>query len=184
MKKIIIKKGRTLSSDFIRQWNEVMLKAFSEKESMNLKKKKEFINDIFFIVNDKKRKILSLGRLRPVKLKFLKKSYDVLGVADIVSIIKRKGHGKILMKELLKYIKSKDKIAIGFCGRKNSLFYKKSGFKIEKNLVKKFIYKNPQGKIIKNTIDEDVLYFEEKNKFMKKILSHPKEKILISIPPW
>ena len=184
MEKIIIKKGGNLSPDFVRQWNKIMLKTFSEKESIDLKKKREFINDIFFIFNDKKGKLLSLGRLRPVKLKFLKKSYDILGVGDIVSISKRKGYGKILIKEMLKYIKSKDKIAIGFCENKNSSFYEKSGFKIEKNLVKRFIYKNSQGKIVKNRIDEDVLYFEEKDKFMKKILSHPPKRILISIPYW
>lgn len=184
MNKIIIKKGRNLSYDFIKQWNKIMLKTFSEKESMNLKKKREFINDIFFIFNDEKGKLLFLGRLRPVKLKFLKKSYNILGVADIVSITKRKGYGKILMKEMLKYIKSKDKTAIGFCESKNSPFYEKSGFKIEKNLVKKFIYKNPQGKIMKDEGDEDVLYFQRKDNFMKKILLNPKEKVLIPIPHW
>ena len=60
----------------------------------------------------------------------------------------------------------------------------KKGFKIAKNLTLRFLYKNPQGKIIRDVGYDDVLYVNGNNGFMEKVLEHPLEKIFIPCRHW
>ncbi|MBW2993549.1 GNAT family N-acetyltransferase [Candidatus Woesearchaeota archaeon] len=186
MKKTYVKiqKGKDLSVKTIIQINEIFQKEFPGNELVEVGNRKLFSNDVFFIVRDSKKRVLSVGRLRPAKVIFLGKIYSVQGIADIVSVIKKKGHGKRLMQAIHKYIVNKKQRSIGFCLQKNSPFYRKSGFKIAKDLVKRFIYKNPKGKIIKNEWDNDVLYSIGTEDLIEKILAHPKEQVLILRPFW
>ena len=180
-----IKKGNDLSVQLMKEINKIFQKAFPGNEPVNIKNQKLFSKDIFFIVRDSKQKLLSIGRLRPVRIVFLKKVYNIQGIADIVSVIERKGHGRVLMSLIYEHLISNKQTGIGFCNRKNSPFYHKCGFKITKNLEERFLYKNPKGKIIKNKGGEHlVLYLTGKDKFIEKVLANPKEKVLIPCPHW
>ena len=99
--KLVIKKGEQLSIKEIREWNKIMYWAFREDKPLNPKNRKEFAKDIFSILYDEKN-ILSLGRLKPIKIKFLNKTYSILGIADVVSVIKKKGYGKKMINGLIK----------------------------------------------------------------------------------
>ncbi len=179
---IDVQKGKDLPIQTIRWINEIWQKVFPENKPLEPKNRKPFTNDKFFIVRSPKKKILSVGRLRPIKIRFLGKFYNIQGIADIVSVIKRRGYGKILMRAIYNYLSYRKQTGVGFCGRKNSPFYQKCGFKIAKTLIERFLYKNPQGKLIK--IKGDVLYLSGNDGFIEKVLSHPKEKVLIPFPHW
>jgi len=144
--KITIKKGKELSLTFVKEWNEIMKKAFEDNLSLDIKNKKTFSKDFFFLLYNKKG-LLSVGRLRPVKITFNKKNYNIIGIADIVSIVKKKGYGKKVMKYIIKHLKDKNQTGIGFCHPKNTGFYKKCNYEIMRNFVKRFIYKDKKGKI-------------------------------------
>ena len=182
MIKVNTKKGEKLSASFIKKWSETMTDAFGGDEILDVKDKKKYSKDKFFIATDKK-KIVSMGRLIPIKIKFAGKDYDIKGIAGIVSVEKGKGYGKALMTSIKKYLEKNKKTAIGFCGRKNDGFYIKCGFKIKKNISERFIYTNENGKAFWDNEGDDVVYLEGKDKFMEKILSN-KLNIDIPIMPW
>jgi hypothetical protein len=181
-----IRKGKDLSIRAMKQINAIWQKAFPGNEPVEPRNKKLFSKDTFFIVRDSKGMILSVGRLRPVKLTFLKKVYYVQGIADIVSVLTRRGYGKVLMHAMQEYLDKTKRTGVGFCIRKNSPFYHKGGFRTAKNLARRFLYKNPEGQIIKGkgTDDVDVIYLSGKDKFIEKVLADSKEKVLIPIPHW
>lgn len=178
MIKVTIKKGKELSASFIKKWNKTMFDEFEEGNPLNPKDKEQFSKHIFFIVMDRKN-IVSIGRLVPVRINFLGKDYDIIGIADIVSVIKGKGYGKVLMTSMLKYLRKNKKTGIGFCESKNEIFYNKCGFKTEASSLKRFIYTDKRSKVHRDTDDDYVFYFDGKDKFMKKILSN---KLNIDIP--
>ncbi len=184
MDKVRIKiiKGTSLSSELVKKIGAVWKKEFDD--GITIDKKQDFADDLFFIVFNQKSQILSVGRLRPVHILFLSRKYDISGIADIVSIVRKKGYGKILMLTMYKYLKNRKLTGIGFCFRENSLFYKKCGFRILKNSVQRFLYKNPQGKTIIDLEDDDIFYLNGRDKFVKQIISHSQEKVLISRPHW
>ena len=55
-----------------------------------LKIKTPFTDEILFIVNDKNKKILSVGCLFQIQAKLLKKSYAIQGIGSIASVEKGK----------------------------------------------------------------------------------------------
>jgi hypothetical protein len=183
MIKVDIQSGSRISESFIRKWNKVMKITFDEDEPLKFKNRNGFSEDIFFIVKDQE-KIVSVGRLIKVRLFLGSKRYDLMGIADVVSLIKRKGYGKILMNSILEYLKKNKKSGIGFCERKNDIFYQKSGFNIKKNLARKFIYLDPSGKKIEDKDSKDLIYFEGKDKFVNNLLANLQLNIALPRAPW
>lgn len=181
--RIIIKKGKRLSNEYIKEWNKIRLKEFNEDSLLNQKNRKSFENDIFFSLYENNKKILSSGRLKLIKINFLNHTYNIFGSADLVSTVKGKGYGKIIKKAQIKYAKNKKKTMIGFCARKNTPFYKKCGLQIKEDFIKRFVYSSSKG-YKPDKEDIDVIYIQGKDKFMEKILRNPKEKVIIPIPHW
>ena len=97
--------------------------------------KKDEQKSIFFFVKDKG-KIVSFGMLKPIKMNYLGKSYNIFGIGNILSINKGKGYGKILIQSMVDYLKKKGKTGLGFCGKYNVKFYKKAGLKASSHLLK------------------------------------------------
>jgi predicted GNAT family acetyltransferase len=186
--KLIVKKGKDLSKNYIQEWNQDRIREFDEDTPLKSENRKKFAEDIFFTLYDSKNKILSSGRLKQIRIKFIEKKYEILGGADLVSNVKGKGYGKKIKKAQIKYAKSKNKTLVGFCTRKNTPFYKKCGLKITKDSVKRFFYNYPKGKTPKEEEEQyknrDVTSIEGKDKFLTKFLKNPKEKVIISIPHW
>lgn len=176
---IEIKKGKQLSDKIIKLMADSRIKEYGEN-SKNVKK--DELESIFFFVKDRKN-IVAFGMLKPIKINYLDKKYNIYGIASILSIIKGKGYGLVLMEKMLKYLKSKEKSAIGFFGRHNLGFYKKTKFKTKKNLCNRFFYDYGNQKKNKEEMQGDALYYEGKDKFITKVLSS-KSKVYISIPHW
>ena len=144
---------------------------------------KEFSGDLFFILRNAKKKILAIGCLKDIRLKFLGEIYNIKGVRGIVSLVERKGYGKKIMHVIKKTVKNNT--AVGFCARKNSSFYRKCGFKIAKNGIARFVYRRKRK--IRNgeeDYDSDVLYLNGKDNFIKEFLKNKKQDVKIYKPHW
>jgi predicted N-acetyltransferase YhbS len=138
-------------------------------------------SEIFFVKD--KNKIVAFGILKPVKIKYLGNNYNILGISNILSVKKKKGYGKKLMQAMIEHAKKKGKTLLGFCGKQNVKFYKKSGLKSEKNFIRRFVYKNPKtGKKVVDK-DGDGIYYEGKDKFISKVMK-TKSIVYIDIMHW
>ena len=183
--KVVIKKGIDLSENEINQINKIWVSAWSDTDTLNPEKKSEFSKETFFMFYSQK-EIFSVGRLIPVEVEFMKKTYKIEGIADMVSAVKGMGYGKKVMTAMCDYLEKTGETGIGFCSNRNSLFYKKCGLKIAKDKLDDFLYKHPDGEITKSEDedDDDVVYKKGKDNLIEEILSHPKEKILIPREHW
>lgn len=185
--KIIVEKGSELSEQTMKEVNDLWDDIFSSPlgaRSVNPENIETFSKDIFFMVKNENNELLSAGRLRPVSVDFLGKKYVIEGIADIASVVQRKGHGKTLMTAIKKYLEDNNELGIGFCNKKLVSFYEKCGYKIVPNIGKRsFVYENPNNEPVKEVRDNEVLYFND-NGLMKAVLEHPGEIVYIPVPHW
>ena len=166
--KIEIKKGKKLSREEKTLMNNWRIKEFGSEKIEYLEKFYSPSADVFFVKI--KNKTSAFGLLIPTKIRYLEKTYDILGISCIISLEKRKGYGKILINAMTNYIKKKNRIGLGFCERKNIIFYENSGLKVAEGLMKRFKYRYATSKEKSDEGDEDVVYVNDKNNFIKKII--------------
>jgi hypothetical protein len=179
--KIEVKKNKNLlkkEKDLINKNRE---RHFGRGEIKDFKKDYEQ-NTLWFFVKENN-KIVALGGLRPIKIKYLRKNYNIRGFCSIIAIKKKRGYGKAVIQSMINYLKRYKKTGLGFCERKNAKFYEKSGLKIKKDLINRFVYLKPKAK--KRIIDEggDGIYYEGRDKFISKVLS-TNSKVIINVPHW
>jgi N-acetylglutamate synthase-like GNAT family acetyltransferase len=163
-----IKKGKSLIPSEIKTMANSRIKQYGNNR-INFKEQKK---STFFFVKDNK-KIVAFGMLKPITMDYNKKDYKILGIGNILSIKKGKGYGKIIMQEILNYLKKKGKTGLGFCGRKNMPFYEKCGFNTKKRLGLRFALKDIKTGEIRGEDPDDVgdgLYYEGKDKLISKML--------------
>ncbi len=179
--KIEIKKGKDLSKkelDFIVKTNIDTFNTCKDYEKeLKLLKEEEMQSTFFFV--KKNNKIVSFGLLRPVKIKYLGKGYNIFGISNMISIIKKKGYGKILVQAMKDFLSKKEKTGLGFCSKENTLFYKKSGVIVEGKLKNRFFYDYGNSQKNIEAMKGFVIYWEGKDKFVTKVL---RTKSLVKIP--
>jgi hypothetical protein len=171
---VIVKKGADIPFKERRAIHKLWHDTFDPNNKYKPLDSNDLVEDIFFIVKDKS-KLLSVGALETVFVKFRNKKYKLRGISSVVSVVERKGYGKMIMKKMIEYVKAKNLTAVSFCSRHNTPFYKKCGLCIAKDEVKRFVHKKKDETLEKNTDDRDVIYISEDNKFMKDFLSHKKD---------
>jgi|APHM01.1.fsa_nt_gi hypothetical protein len=175
------KKGKELSKkeeDFMNSWRK---KEFGEKEPKEFKKDYSLNTEYFFVIEEGK--IMAFGLLVPVRINYLGKNYNILGIGNIVSIKKKRNYGRILMSCIISYLRRKEKTGVGFCERKNIGFYEKVGLKTKKDLMKRFKYKHATKEERESESEGVVIYYNGKDGFMNKVLS-TKSEVTIPIPHW
>ena len=178
---IKIKKGSELSKkEFLFVAKESVREFDNNKKPVEkeLKELQDEIQSIFFFIQDKK-KIMSFGLLKPVKIKYLGRTYNILGIGNVISIKKKKGYGTVLMNEMVKYVKKRRKTALGFTGSRVAKFYEKVGLKAEKKLRNRFFYDYGNSKTNREEKGWWGVYYEGKDKFITKVL---KTKSTVKIP--
>jgi len=181
MKAVEIKKGKDLSIDELTFLAKKTQKIFYgknnfEKELLKLKKEKSS----FFFLFKNSNKILSFGFLKPTRIKYHNKNYNILGIRNIISVKKNKGHGSILMKEIINFLTKKEKTGLGFTGSQVAKFYKKNNFSIKQGLRKRLF---PDYGNNKEEIAHWGFYQEGKDKFISKIMKS-KSKIRMPSRKW
>ncbi|MFS8130954.1 MAG: GNAT family N-acetyltransferase [Candidatus Dojkabacteria bacterium] len=132
----------------------------------------------FVLVKDEEQ-VVAFCRIFDTKMEFMQKEYSILGFSMVYSIIKSKGFGKRLMKEIQKLSDSENKILIGNCESKNTIFYEKSGLKVLENTIKRFVYINQRNIAEINNNSSIVLIHDPTNKFLQELQDSPNENIFI-----
>ncbi|MBI4176681.1 MAG: GNAT family N-acetyltransferase [Candidatus Aenigmarchaeota archaeon] len=179
---LLSRKGIELSDDVISNICGIWTKAFGLKAN-GPADRKQFDNNQFFMVSEKKR-ILSVGRVIPVRgVLFNGRAYSILGIGGIVSVMKGKGHGSQLMHAIHDYLAKSKQTGIGFCRKGVAPFYEKCGFKTAP-IANRFVYTNPEGKLMLDERSTDVLYVSGKDSFIEIVLANPREKIMLPCPHW
>jgi predicted N-acetyltransferase YhbS len=138
--------GKNLSNEYIEFMTTARISQYGEN-SKNFRENEQ--DSIFFFIK-LGLNIVSFGMLKPIIIRYNERNYEILGIGAVLSITKNSGYGKLLMTEILKYLKLKGKSGLGFCDKKNSEFYKKSGFKILSDLALRFryIYATPEEELV------------------------------------
>jgi predicted N-acetyltransferase YhbS len=154
--------------------NQIRLKIYGKGSSVDFKnedKKGEFI-----FVKDKG-KIMAFGMMKPVKVKFNGKNYTILGIGRGITVQQSKGWGKVLNAARILELKRIGKTGVAFTGKHNLEFFRKVGYQIGKDGIRKFAYKNPKTGKLEYDGDGDLVYHEGKDKFITKLLKSDKPAI-------
>lgn len=173
--KIEIKKGEELSKkelDFlINQTNKIFYSNKKRKEVEDKLKKEK--NSYFFLLKEDN-KILSYCFLKPTKIIYKKKNYNIFGIRHTISVKSKRGYGTILMKKVIKFLEKKEKTGLGFTGSNVAKFYKKVGFKTKAKLRQRFFPDYSKEKVA-----HWGFYIEGDDKIINRLL---KNKSIIKMP--
>jgi len=173
---IISKKTKDLSPSEIQLMNNARLKEYGKHSQVDFKK--EDINGEFIFVKDNN-KVVAFGMMKPIKLELDNKKYVIYGIGRGMAIEKGKGWGKLLNDARILELKRTGKTGVAFTSRHNIGFFEKVGYKIKKEGIRKFLYKNPEGKLISDK-DGDMVYYEGKDKLISKLLKSKNKAIVFS----
>jgi hypothetical protein len=173
-----IKKDKELSNKDIILMSKQRLKEYGTNKNEIKDFRKDYPNGNFFFVKDKK-SVVAFGTMKPVFIKLLGKNYEIMGICNVISIKKKKGYGKFLMKMMQNFLKKNNKMGLGLCKYPTMKFYEKAGFLVKKDLARKFGYK--YGDMKEEGIDG--FYYNDKEDIIDKI-DRSKTKVILDIPLW
>ncbi len=158
-------KSKDLSKKDKKVLEEIRVREFGEKNRKDFKK--DYEPNTLWVIVKKKDKIVSFGGIRPIKMRYKGRTYYIGGICSTISVIKKKGYGKIMVNVMKDYSEKTGKTIIGFTGK--TRFFAKCGFGTKKNFIRRFIYIKPNGEKVYD-LDGDGVYYEGKDKFISKML--------------
>lgn len=163
---IISRKAKDLTSEEISLMNRARTELWGKDAEVDFRKE-DSNGEFIFVKNSGD--IAAFGMMKPVNAELDGKKYEILGIGRGMAIQKGKGYGKMLNDARILELKRLGKTGVAFTSRHNIGFFEKAGYRIKKNGIRKFLYKNPEGKLIKDN-DGDMIYYEGKDKFVAKLL--------------
>ena len=174
-----VKKNKNLTKsekDFI---NKNRVKEFGKEGFRDFKRDYEPDTEWVFVKADSR--TVSFCGLRPVRIEYLGKTYNIGGICSTIAVVKGKGYGRMMVNALVDYLKKKGKTGLGFTGETE--FFKKVGLGTKKNFIRRFVYRNPKTgeEVIDN--EGDGIYYDGKDNFINKVLL-TKSIVYISILHW
>lgn len=171
-------KSKDLNRKDKKTLEELRVKEFGKENRKDFKK--DYEPETIWVIVRKQDKIVSFGGIRPIKVKYLGKIYSIGGVCSTISVIKKKGYGKIMASFMRNYSWRTGKTLLGFTGATE--FFKKVEFGAEKDFIKRFVYVKKNGEKVYDN-DGDGIYYEGKDKFISKVLK-TKSIVEINVPFW
>ena len=160
----------TLNNARMKEWGDGEWKDFE----------KDYEPDTFWFFIKAGRKVVSVGGVRPIKVKYLGKDYSIGGICSTISVVKKKGYGKIMVSFMIDYSRRTGKTILGFTGQTE--FFKKVGLNTEKGFIRRFVWvKKSGGKVYDD--DGDGIYYEGKDMFISKVLK-TKSMVEIFVEHW
>lgn len=171
---ILSKKTKNLTGKEIFIMNNARIKEYGKGSSVDFKKsdaKGEFI----FVKDNGK--IVAFGMMKPVNIQLDGKKYVIKGIGRGLALEKGKGYGRALNEARIQKLKKLGKTGIAFTSEKNIGFFEKVGYKIERNGIKRFLYKDPKGELIEDK-DGQMVYYEGKDKFVTKLLKSKNKAVM------
>ncbi len=161
------KKIKELSSSEMNLMNKGRIINFGKDTIKDWKKEYPLNSEVIFVKNNNK--IVSFLVLRPIKINYMKKSYNIYGICSVISFEKSRNYGRILISATISFLQVKKKSALGFTNK--TIFFNKAGLKTEKELIKRFVYINPKTKEKICDDDGDGIYYNGKDNFIMEVLS-------------
>jgi predicted GNAT family N-acyltransferase len=165
--KVEIVKSKDLNKKDKHTLEELRVKEFGEENRKDFKK--DYEPDTLWVMIKKKDKIVSFGGIRPIKLKYQGKFYHIGGMCSTISVIKKKGYGKIMVNVMKDYSEETGKTILGFTNQ--TKFFEKAGLGTKKKFIKRFIWIKSNGEKIYDN-DGDGIYYEGKDKLISKMLKN------------
>ena len=167
-------KSKDLSPNDKKELERLRVKEFGEVNRKDFKK--DYEPNTLWIIIKNKGKIVSFGGIRPIRVKFRGENYDIGGICSTISVVKKKGYGKIMVNVMKDYSEESGNTILGFTGK--TKFFKKCGYGAKNNFIRRFVRVKPDG-TKEYDPDGDGVYYEGKDKFISKVL---KEKGFVEIP--
>jgi len=158
--------------------NKNRIKEFGKDSVKDFSKDYEPQTKWFFMKRGKR--VVSLGGIRPLRVKYLGKNYSIGGICSTISIVKKKGYGQLMVSALIDYSKKTGKTILGFTGQ--TKFFKKAGLGTKKDFIKRFVWIKKNGEKILDD-DGDGIYYEGKDNLISKILK-TKSRVEIPVEFW
>ncbi|MFH1802038.1 MAG: hypothetical protein ABH864_01145 [archaeon] len=158
-------KSKDLNKKDKRTLEELRVKEFGEKNRKDFKK--DYEPDTLWVMIKKKGKVVSFGGIRPIKVKYKDRIYHIGGVCSTISVIKKKGYGKIMVNVMKDFSEKTGKTILGFTGK--TKFFAKVGLGTKKNFIRRFVWLKPNGEKVYDP-DGDGIYYEGKDKLISKML--------------
>ncbi len=177
--KIQIIKNKSLTSSQKKIINDARVREFGKEYKKDFKKDYE-PETLWFFVKDKN-KLVSFGGIRPIKAKYLGKTYSIGGICSTISLVKKRGYGRIMVGALIDYSNKSGKTILGFTGDE-IYFFEKAGLKYEKDFIKRFIYVKPDGEKVYDNEGHGI-YYGGRDKFVSRILKG-KKPVYINVLHW
>jgi len=179
--KVEIRNISSLSESEMKLMNVWMLKEFGKKYVRKFKEYYPRNAKCFFI--RKGEDIVAFGVINPVEAEYLGKKYYLFGMGDLVTIRRGEGYGRIIMGEIIKYLRKSGKTGLGFCARKNTPFYEKVGLETRENLMKRFRYRDPKTEGLSPRENGDGVFYNGKDNLVNKILKG-KSQVYLNTELW
>ena len=176
--KIQIVENKDLTKNQKKTINKARVAEWGIEEKKRISKDYEPETLWFFV--KKNRTVVSLGAIRPLEIDYMSKTYSIGGICSVISIVKNKGYGSMLIAGMIKYSKDSGKTILGFTMQKE--FFKLAGLKTEEEFIQKFIYMKPSGEQIYDSRG-DGIYYQGKDKFISKVIKSSKP-VYIGVPHW
>ena len=172
---------KSLSEAETKLMNVWMEKEFGKKY---IRKFKEYYSSpearCFFI--REYNEIIAFGIIDPVVANYIGEEYNLFGLGDLLTIHRGEGYGRMIMKEMIEYLKKTGKTGLGFCAKKNTPFYKKVGLEVKEDFMKRFRYRDPETGKVAPAENGDGVFYQGDN-FIKKILE-TKELVYLDTKLW
>lgn len=174
---ILIKKWNELSQEELNQMNESHMREWKTSSMTQA----HHDRNIFFLLKNEGDKILAQGQLVPIDgINFNGEIFNILGIGGIIADIKKQGHGKKVMLAIKDYLIKQNKSGVGFIGLPD--FYRKCGFSVNKEAIKRFAYIAGNQKIV-NTESDYICYLDANDRFMEKVIQNPEEFVYLPRNP-
>jgi len=184
MSDVVVFQGRDLPKSDLLIINEYRKTEFNSVRQIDPSSDVDAARSVFFLLRDKGQ-LVAFGRLHRLTVRFELSEFHILGIATIIATSRGKGYGTELMKSIAQYVRDRKMTAIGFCDSDVTGFYRKCGFSILREGIKRFSFIDPKG--APATVqhpNDDVLYLDGPDHLVQLITENPTELIRASRRPW
>ena len=179
-----IKPGRKLTKKELNLINSHRQKEFGQVALIEPSPTNEDWDKKYFLVKNLRGQLLAFGRFHDVEVVFMDQTYQVLGLASVVSLVRKKGFGKKLVKKMYQWARKNKKTVIGFCDPRVAGFYHKCGLETELRGSNRLLRGIGIYKMTSYRPDNDLIYTIGPDGFDKKIQASPKEIIFALKESW
>jgi hypothetical protein len=171
--------GKDLPEKYIDMMNSQRIKEYGEN-TKDFKNNEQESTFFFLKENDQ---IKAFGMLKPVILHYENKTYQIVGIANVIAMEKSKGFGTIIMQQITKYLEENNLVMVGNTYIDNFEFYKKCGYRFIPGLLGRFVYIKDNGEELKTETQNYDMFIYDPQDALKDVLEGDSS-VVIKVPFW